>query len=532
VALTYAATVIVALAAHQAGRPDLIRSPTRVLAHLWEARCAFVTPFVTFARREQRILLQGERGQPSQRRSPVFTRPAPTIETSLDATISSVPVPVLHGRRLIVVHSIWLGLAGGVLANFLIGLPAYYGQQQTVCSTDQAECTFSDLPTPGNVQALHHLGLSLEGYAAISTCFVVVIALIWLAVGALIFWRKSDTWPGLFTSLFLVIAGSISNNVPNVLVTSGPLVLPYQLFLALVGFAFAFSAAAFLLTFPTGRFAPRWTWVVMLLQVVLLGSLALPAPYSASYWPGAFFAGELLLVYGSPLAVQIYRYRRVYTPIQRQQTKWLVFGVLISIVIDALSFAVGSLVPGLSAPDSLYQMLKTFFGGAFLVSIPLTVGIAILRYQLWDIDTIINKALVYGLLTGLLGTLYAGLVIGLESVAGVLGGQDATNPLVLVVATLAITALFLPLRRRIQALIDRRFYRKKYDAKKSLAAFSAALRNEVNLEQIQTRLLAVLQETVQPAHVSLWLRTLEQQRTAMPLRLEPPAPVSTQPSDG
>jgi hypothetical protein len=141
--------------------------------------------------------------------------------------------------------------------------------------------------------------------------------------------------------------------------------------------------------------------------------------------------------------------------------------------------------------------------------IPLSFGFAILRSRLWDIDAIINKALVYGLLTGILGALYAGLIIGLEDLAGLFGGTAAQNPAVLVISTLAVAALFLPVRQRMQAIIDRRFYRRKYDAEKTLAAFSATLRNEVDLEQIRAQLLAVVQETTQPTHVSLWLRQPE-----------------------
>jgi hypothetical protein len=139
--------------------------------------------------------------------------------------------------------------------------------------------------------------------------------------------------------------------------------------------------------------------------------------------------------------------------------------------------------------------------------IPIFIVIAVLRSRLWDIDTLINKTLVYGLLTALLGALYAGLIIGLEALAGAItGGQTTQQPVVLVVSTLAIASLFLPVRRRIQNLIDRRFYRKKYDAEKTLAAFSATLRNEVDLEHLSEHLIAVVQETMQPAHVSLWLR--------------------------
>src|SRR5205807_8966614 len=137
------------------------------------------------------------------------------------------------------------------------------------------------------------------------------------------------------------------------------------------------------------------------------------------------------------------------------------------------------------------------------------IAIAILRSQLYDIDTIINKALVYGLLTALLAAVYASLIIGLESLVGLFSRQGA-QPLVIVVSTLAIAALFQPLRHRLQQIIDRRFYRRKYDAARTLEAFSAALRNEVDLSQLREHLLNVVEQTMQPAHVSLWLRPPEQ----------------------
>jgi hypothetical protein len=231
-------------------------------------------------------------------------------------------------------------------------------------------------------------------------------------------------------------------------------------------------------------------------------------------------------------AVQFYRYRRLYTPMQRQQTKWVVFGYLVGVVVNVFFFALGALVPGLSASDSSYQLLTGFVSAFLSLLIPLSIGIAILRHQLWDIDTIINKALVYGLLTSLLGALYAGLIIGLESLAGLFGGTAAQNPVVLVVSTLAIAALFQPARKRLQNLIDRRFYRQKYDAEKTLADFSAQLRSEVDLEQLREQLIAVVQEIMQPAYVSLWLLSLERPGTALPHHMGPPGPVSTQPGDG
>jgi hypothetical protein len=153
-----------------------------------------------------------------------------------------------------------------------------------------------------------------------------------------------------------------------------------------------------------------------------------------------------------------------------------------------------------SANSPIYTLI---FDLAIML-LPLSIGIAILRNQLYDIDRLINRTLVYGLLTVLLGAVYAGLVLGLQSLLG--GLLHQTSAIAFVISTLAIYALFQPLRRRIQALIDRRFYRRKYDAIRTLAAFSATLRNEVDLATLSDHLVAVVQETMQPASVSLWLR--------------------------
>ena len=138
--------------------------------------------------------------------------------------------------------------------------------------------------------------------------------------------------------------------------------------------------------------------------------------------------------------------------------------------------------------------------------VPFVFGTAILRYGLWDIDVLINRTLVYGTLTATLALVYFGLVVGLQFLLRELTSQIASSPLIIVGSTLAIAALFQPLRRRIQSAIDRRFYRRKYDAAKTLAHFSAILRDEVDLNRLSEQLVEVVEETMQPAHVSLWLR--------------------------
>jgi len=207
----------------------------------------------------------------------------------------------------------------------------------------------------------------------------------------------------------------------------------------------------------------------------------------------------------SAVVAQIYRYRRISTLRERQQTKWALFGFALAILLLVLNIPIGILVPSSIQNDPVLGNLNPIFGVA-LPLIPIFLAIAVLRSRLWDIDVVINRTLVYGTLTVLLALIYVGLVIGLSSLVRLFTGQFSQSPVAFVVSTLAISALFQPLRRRIQAVIDRRFYSRKYDAAKTLQAFSATLRNEVDLSQLSQYLLTVVDETMQPSHVSLWLR--------------------------
>jgi hypothetical protein len=207
------------------------------------------------------------------------------------------------------------------------------------------------------------------------------------------------------------------------------------------------------------------------------------------------FLGFLL----SSVVSLVVRFRRSQGQ-ERQQMKWLTYAaatvvgmILLTNLLEAANLVFLSEMAGLVA-DLL------------IAGIPVGVGIAVLRYRLYDIDVVINRTLVYGSLTALLALVYLGGVTGTQAIFRTLTGDQEQPQLAIVVSTLIIAALFNPLRRRIQGFIDRSFYRRKYDARKTLEAFSAQLRNETALEALSDDLVGVVRETMQPAHVSLWLR--------------------------
>ncbi|HJT56307.1 MAG TPA: hypothetical protein VJ761_07430 [Ktedonobacteraceae bacterium] len=423
----------------------------------------------------------------------------------------SSPTPGGHiGRWLTLARGAWIVCALLLLVNFVASIPAYYRLLLIVCTlpnhqqcTNPGQNTPSWQLTPGNVEALAHLHLSLSTYAAFFVALNVVVSLLCWGIGLLIFWRKSDEGVGLFVSLLLVFFGAIGFNDTflGAYVPAQPSLL-LQILLYLIQNAAWAGLGAFLLTFPTGRFVPRWSGLLVLLW------LALNVLYPDSLgWPPVLIAAELLLVLGSTFGVMAYRYARVLNAIQRQQVKWFIYTIAVTFLFYIIMNGLPSLVPGLSLADSPYQLVFAISTTLIFMFYPLCLGIAILRYRLWDIDVIINRTLVYGSLTALLALIYFGLIFTLQILLGGIIGSN--NPVTIVFSTLVIAALFQPLRYHIQRVIDRRFYRRRYDAARTLAEFSGTLRHEVDLSQLSGYLLSVVQETMQPAHVSLWLRPVE-----------------------
>ena len=330
-----------------------------------------------------------------------------------------------------IAQGVWIVLALVLLVGFVVNLPAFFQYARTVCTLpDPGNCPTDQL-TPVYVHILDQLHLPVAMVADLLVALTFMVTLLYGAVGLLIFWRKSQEWMGLFVSLLLVMWGAVG--LGGYMVTAQTPML-VQLLANVISFVMGPALFLFVFIFPTGHFTPRWTWGAFgfVFVVQMLNTLPVTAPFV----PGvALDLTDVLLI-----GVQVYRYVRVYDVVQRQQTKWFVFGL--SIVISLISIE-GVLSE--AAPNSPWYQL--FNGPMWLLVwtvLLLSVSIPILRYRLWDIDIIINRTLVYVSLTVLLVGLYVGLILAMQGLVRVVTGSISQQPLVIVASTLVIAALFRP----------------------------------------------------------------------------------------
>ena len=424
----------------------------------------------------------------------------------MSARASPPATSSMRGGWLLLARVAWVAVAFTALAIILFSIPSSFEHYQSVCTAASEVCAEQavDQATPEGVQTLGETGLSLRSYALLNVVVDKVFQLVFFAVGALIFWRRSDDRMAWLVSVFLVSFGpvSVDPTAAYTLISSQP---AWGLPVRSLGIVGTVSSVLFFFLFPSGRFVPHWTrWLAVALIVNDVPRIFFPE--LSSRWPSLETVSYLVFLGGvvSMVWSQIYRFRRVSSPAQRQQTKWVVFGLTLGVAgTFPLQLPVDLSLVGGDTPLTLLLLDAGF--SLSLLLIPLSIGAAVLRSHLFDIDLLINRTLVYGLLTALLVLVYFGGIVALQRVFVALTGEKST--LAVVASTLAIAALFSPLRRGIQSFIDRRFYRRKYDAAKTLEAFNARLRDETDLEALSEDLVGVARESVQPEHVSLWLRS-------------------------
>jgi len=411
---------------------------------------------------------------------------------------------ILPGRGWVrLARLAWIGVALLALGLVAADLPYRFDGLRTYCLS---LCEAGRLP-PSEGPVLARLGLTLDAYAVTIMALYLALTLACWVVAALLVWRRSsEPLPvALLAAIALVALGASSNLTLNTVV---PPWRPAFVVLILAGFV---ALVYLFYLFPDGHFVPRWArwaFVPWTLWLALGAGLALAhRPIPGAYWLVETVLTLALFVLGG--LAQIYRFRRLSNPTQRQQTKWVVVGFAWLILSEVVWTTYQSLIlPALGLPQPagvMYEAASAAVDVLSLLLVPITLGIAIFRYRLWDIDVILRRTLIYSSITALLALAYFASVLAMQTAFGALTGQRQ-SALVTVLSTLLIAGLFVPVRARVQASIDRRFYRRRYDAARTLAAFGATLRDSVDLDALSEQLLSTVDETMQPAAVSLWLR--------------------------
>lgn len=417
------------------------------------------------------------------------------------------------GETPLLARAGWIVAALATLSLYVYAIPVMYRQAQIGCQ-DARACANSALLTPGQVAQLPVEGISPNVAAAIMVAQAIAVTLVFATLATLLFWRRANDRMALLCAYMLITFGaSLGGAIQSIPATNA------VRFIMLTTFQVAgqISWITFFCLFPDGRFVPGWTRMVALVWAVT---------WLGAYFPDAPVFQPLAALRSGPVAIivilvalvlaQIYRYWRVSNARQRQQTKWVVYGFAVGMGLFAALIFVGDFVLDERAREggTGQLIINAIFLGLFSL-MPISMSVAILRSRLYDIDIIIRRTLIYGSLTVILASVYLLGVVGTQTLLSRITGQAITGqaaerqPLTIVLTTLVIAALFQPLRHQLQRIIDRRFYRGKYDAQRTLASFGAMLRSEVDLERLSERLTEVVDETMRPAHVSLWLRRVD-----------------------
>ena len=327
----------------------------------------------------------------------------------------------------------------------------------------------------------------------------IITAAAWAGLGALIYSRRGRDRYGFAVSLLFVVFGLADTGAFSLVDPTDPWSVPARVLHVLA--ITLLIILAYLI--PNGRFAFAWTlWLAVAFGIWMAVGLVVPAvdPLSArGIWQLLFLAFLLSTVVALWL-----RYARVATPMERLQIKWLLFGAIVSLATYATASIVEYMWRPLGSDGAgafvLNSLLETVYALAMLA---FAYAVSILRYRLYDIDLVINRALVYGATTAVLGIgFFAGIVVFQALLQPITGGSEAA----IAASTLGSVALAQPIRARIQRIVDRRFYRSRYDAERTLDDFSVRLRDEVDLDAVRAELVSAVRDTVQPAHASVWLR--------------------------
>ena len=423
-----------------------------------------------------------------------MARPEHLLYESKEQNYTTLRQPWLNIARVL-----WIVFSAAALIALIVGAVLAWGAPLPACTASGAACGPWSVSRE-DLALAQQAGLPVQAMAMIPLATAVVTKLIFFLVGVFIFWRRSEDWIALLLSLMLTLFAL--EGVDNL----GP-------WMPVVTVLYAVAALIFVLlpfVFPSGRFVPRWTqWVFWPLAIASM--LATGLPQLGLPIDDRIYAIALITPFGAWFVVAvyavIYRYTRISSLTERQQTKWVMAGFLgtfllfVPFILVTIFFPPSQ--PSLERVMFMYLVYLPLYVFAYLC-LPGGIAFAILRYRLYDIDVIIRRTLVYTTVTGLLALVYFGSIITLQAVFQSVTGERSA--FVIVLSTLLIAALFTPLRRRIQAVIDRRFFRKKYDAQQVLARFAITARDETDMNALSVELMNVVKETMAPTSMSIWLQ--------------------------
>jgi hypothetical protein len=401
----------------------------------------------------------------------------------------------------------WVALTLMLLTIFFLGIPYRYDELRLSCDT--APCPLFSLSSVEHA-FLDASSFSVQEYAVFHIGLELFMALLMTAIAVLFVFKFFDNRMGILTAYFLVYLGYTFVQAPAAFVIQFPRVESFfHLFIntgSLIIFLIIF-------VFPNGQFVSNWLrWlfggagiVLISLFVVQSGVISETEPIQVGTPLSNLLAFTILMMMLIGIGSQIHRYRYVSTASEKQQTKWVLLG-FVSLMLSILGWVV--FVLPASAATTQSQLLLNTVGITviyFLVYFfPISLAIAIVRHRLWDIDVIIRRTVQYSVVSVLLaGTYFGSITLIQRSITAVTGTQ---SPIAIVLSTLLIAALFNPLRTRVQTVVDRRFFRQKFDAQQVLAQFARTARDEVELETLRTELVNVVQKTMQPAQITVWLR--------------------------
>ncbi len=362
--------------------------------------------------------------------------------------------------------------------------------------------------SPIGRSAMEQLGISPSFRGAYGLSLEIVLAVVCFAVALLLARYRSDYLPALLAATALLAFAGSGGTLMRLVHLNARWFLPA----AVLGFTDRIAFLAFVYVFPDGRFIPPWTRWLTLCWAVLVLLIVLPAgvPFSTANWPPVLSLSMELLPLATLLYAQVYRYRQVSDARQREQTRWVVYGIVIVLVVYFVANASSYVAPSLglsSAAGLLLEMVVLALRDLSMLLIPLTIGIAILYHRLYDIDVIINHTLVYGLLTAILAGLFSATVVLLQKLFVALTGQKSDGATVL--ATLVIVAGFTPIKNRVQEMVDQRFKGPPGRVKR-LQAFGEQVRLRLTPVEARPLMGRLLEEAVSAFDAEGGCATLEE----------------------